>query len=123
MGCEYVFMFVGEGVSVVVNDFGGVCDGMGVGLVMVDEVVVEICDKGGWVVVNYDSVVIEDGVVNIIKIVFDEFGVVYGVVSNVGILCDGIFYKMLFENWDVVFKVYFYGGYYVLCVVWLYFCE
>lgn len=52
IGCEYVFMFVEYGVKVVVNDFGGVRDGIGGDLGLVDEVVEEICKVGGDVVVN-----------------------------------------------------------------------
>jgi hypothetical protein len=40
------------------------------------------------------------------------------VVSNAGILRDGTFHKMSFENWDAVLKVHLYGGYNVIRAAW-----
>jgi len=48
---------------------------------------------------------------------------VHGVVSNAGILRDGTFHKMSFENWDAVLKVHLYGGYNVLRAAWPHFRE
>ncbi len=78
---------------------------------MADEVVNEIKEAGGRAVANYDSVAEPEGAENIIKTAIDEFGEVDGVVSNAGILRDGTFHKMTFENWDAVLKVHLYGGY------------
>ena len=44
-------------------------------------------------------------------------------VSNAGILRDGTFHKMTFENWDAVLKVHLYGGYNVLRAAWPHFRE
>lgn len=79
--------------------------------------------QGGRAVANYDSVATEDGAANIIKTALDEFGAVHGVVSNAGILRDGTFHKMSFENWDAVLKVHLYGGYHVLRAAWPHFRE
>lgn len=123
LGREYALTLAGEGASVVVNDLGGARDGTGAGSAMADEVVAEIRDKGGRAVANYDSVATEDGAANIIKTALDEFGAVHGVVSNAGILRDGTFHKMSFENWDAVLKVHLYGGYHVLRAAWPHFRE
>ena len=53
----------------------------------------------------------------------DEFGKIDGVVSNAGILRDGTFQKMPFENWDSVLKVHLYGGYNVIRAAWPHFRE
>ena len=90
---------------------------------MADEVVKEIKDAGGRAVANYDSVAESEGAENIIKTAIDEFGKVHGVVSNAGILRDGTFHKMTFENWDAVLKVHLYGGYNVLRAAWPHFRE
>ena len=44
-------------------------------------------------------------------------------VSNAGILRDGTFHKMPFENWDAVLKVHLYGGYNVIRAAWPHFRE
>lgn len=123
LGREYALSLAREGASIVVNDLGGARDGTGAGSVMADQVVAEIRNGGGRAVANYDSVATEDGAANIIKTAVDEFGSVHGVVSNAGILRDGTFHKMSFENWDVVLKVHLYGGYHVIRAAWPHFRE
>ena len=83
----------------------------------------EIKEAGGRAVANYDSVAEPEGAENIIKTALDEFGKIDGVVSNAGILRDGTFHKMTFENWDAVLKVHLYGGYNVIRAAWPHFRE
>jgi NAD(P)-dependent dehydrogenase (short-subunit alcohol dehydrogenase family) len=123
LGREYALTLAREGASVVVNDLGGARDGTGAGHSMADKVVGEIKDAGGRAVANYDSVAEAEGAENIIKTALDEFGKVDGVVSNAGILRDGTFHKMTFENWDAVLKVHLYGGYNVVRAAWPHFRE
>jgi NAD(P)-dependent dehydrogenase (short-subunit alcohol dehydrogenase family) len=123
LGREYALTLAREGASVVVNDLGGARDGTGAGHSMADQVVGEIKDAGGRAVANYDSVAEAEGAENIIKTALDEFGKVDGVVSNAGILRDGTFHKMSFENWDAVLKVHLYGGYNVVRAAWPHFRE
>ena len=123
LGREYALTLAKEGASVVVNDLGGARDGTGAGHGMADDVVTEIKDAGGRAVANYDSVAEPEGAENIIKTAIDEFGKVDGVVSNAGILRDGTFHKMTFENWDAVLKVHLYGGYNVIRAAWPHFRE
>ena len=123
LGRDYALALAREGASVVINDLGGARDGTGAGSAMADHVVAEIRDVGGRAVANYDSVATEDGAANIIKTALDEFGAVHGVVSNAGILRDGTFHKMTFENWDAVLKVHLYGGYNILRAAWPHFRE
>ena len=123
LGREYALTLAREGASVVVNDLGGARDGTGAGHNMADAVVKEINDAGGRAAANYDSVAEPEGAQNIIKTALDEFGKVDGVVSNAGILRDGTFHKMTFENWDAVLKVHLYGGYNVIRAAWPHFRE
>lgn len=123
LGREYALTLAREGASVVVNDLGGARDGTGAGSAMADQVVAEIKDAGGRAVANYDSVAEPEGAANIIKTALDEFGAIHGVVSNAGILRDGTFHKMPFENWDAVLKVHLYGGYNVIRAAWPHFRE
>jgi NAD(P)-dependent dehydrogenase (short-subunit alcohol dehydrogenase family) len=123
LGREYALTLAREGASVVVNDLGGARDGTGAGHNMADHVVAEIKEAGGRAVANYDSVAEPEGGANIIKTALDEFGAVHGVVSNAGILRDGTFHKMTFENWDAVLKVHLYGAYNVIRAAWPHFRE
>jgi NAD(P)-dependent dehydrogenase (short-subunit alcohol dehydrogenase family) len=123
LGREYALTLAKEGASVVVNDLGGARDGTGSGSAMADQVVSEIKDGGGRAVANYDSVAEAEGAGNIVKTALDEFGAIHGVVSNAGILRDGTFHKMPFENWDAVLKVHLYGGYNVIRAAWPHFRE
>ena len=107
----------------VVNDLGGARDGTGAGSAMADHVVAEIKEAGGRAVANYDSVAEPEGAENIVKTALDEFGKIDGVVSNAGILRDGTFHKMTYENWDAVLKVHLYGGYNVIRAAWPHFRE
>jgi NAD(P)-dependent dehydrogenase (short-subunit alcohol dehydrogenase family) len=123
LGREYALTLAKEGASVIVNDLGGSRDGTGAGHNMADKVVEEIKAAGGRAAANYDSVAEPEGAENIIKTAIDEFGKVDGVVSNAGILRDGTFHKMSFENWDAVLKVHLYGGYNVIRAAWPHFRE
>lgn len=123
LGREYALTLAAEGASVIVNDLGGSRDGTGAGHNMADTVVEEIKSAGGRAAANYDSVAEPEGAENIIKTALDEFGAIHGVVSNAGILRDGTFHKMTFENWDSVLKVHLYGGYNVIRAAWPHFRE
>ncbi|BBZ01391.1 serine/threonine protein kinase [Mycolicibacterium chitae] len=123
LGREYALTLAKEGAAVVVNDLGGARDGSGSGSAMADQVVAEIKSAGGRAVANYDSVAEPEGAENIIKTALDEFGKVDGVVSNAGILRDGTFHKMSYDNWDSVLKVHLYGGYNVIRAAWPHFRE
>jgi NAD(P)-dependent dehydrogenase (short-subunit alcohol dehydrogenase family) len=123
LGREYARTLAREGASVVVNDLGGARDGTGAGSAMADQVVAEIREAGGRAVANYDSVADADGAAGIVKTALDEFGAIHGVISNAGILRDGTFHKMPFENWDAVLKVHLYGGYNVIRAAWPHFRE
>jgi NAD(P)-dependent dehydrogenase (short-subunit alcohol dehydrogenase family) len=123
LGREYALTLAREGAAVVVNDLGGSRDGTGSGSAMADQVVDEIKAAGGRAAANYDSVADPAGAENIIKTAIDAFGKIDGVVSNAGILRDGTFHKMTYENWDSVLKVHLYGGYNVIRAAWPHFRE
>jgi NAD(P)-dependent dehydrogenase (short-subunit alcohol dehydrogenase family) len=123
LGREYALTLAREGACVVVNDLGGARDGTGAGHNMADQVVDEIKAAGGRAVANYDSVAEPEGGENIVKTAIEAFGKIDGVVSNAGILRDGTFHKMTYQNWDAVLKVHLYGGYNVIRAAWPHFRE
>ena len=90
LGREYALTLAGEGASVVVNDLGGSRDGSGAGHSMADQVVAEIRlpAAGPWRTTTvWPTPTVR---ANIVKTALDEFGAIHGVVSNAGILRDGI---------------------------------
>lgn len=123
LGREYALTLAREGAAVVVNDLGGARDGSGSGSAMADAVVDEIKAAGGRAAANYDSVATEEGAAGIVQTALDEFGAIHGVVSNAGILRDGTFHKMTYDNWNAVQQVHLYGGYLITRAAWPHFRE
>jgi NAD(P)-dependent dehydrogenase (short-subunit alcohol dehydrogenase family)/putative sterol carrier protein/acyl dehydratase len=102
-----------HGASVVVNDLGGTCDGIGGDNAMADKVVKEIEAGGGKAVPNYDSVANYEGAQGIVKTALDAFGRADILVSNAGILRDKSLLKMEEAMWDAVIAVHLKGSYLV----------
>lgn len=123
IGKEYVLMLVEYGVKVVVNDFGGVCDGIGGDLFLVQFVVDEIKVVGGEVVVNFGDVFFFSDVKEMVQQVVDMFGCFDVLINNVGILCDCMFVNMIEVEWDVVIVVYFKGMFGFVYYVVVYWCD
>lgn len=97
------------GASVVVNDLGAALDGkreIGAGA---QETVAAIEAAGGIAVANGDDVSDPAGAKAMVKQATDAFGRLDAVVNNAGILRDGFFHKMTYENFDAVVKVHLYG--------------
>ena len=123
IGRAEAMLLAAEGAKVVINDLGTDMLGKGTDQSIAGQVAAEIRAAGGEAVANTDSVTTMEGGERIIKTAIDEFGKVDGVVSNAGILRDGTFHKMSFENWDSVLKVHLYGGYNVIRAAWPHFRE
>src|SRR4030042_499455 len=82
------------------------------GLMVADEVVQEIRDRGGIAAANYDSVSDKDGAQNLIKTAVDKFGRLDVLVNNAGIIKDRMIWNMADEEWDEVIKTHLYGDFY-----------
>ena len=123
LGREYALTLAKEGASVVVNDVGAAVDGSGSDVGPAQAVVDEITQAGGKAVGSSLSVTEPQNAEAIVKTALDSFGRVDIVVNNAGILRDGTFHKMSFENWDSVLKVHLYGGYNVVRAAWPHFRE
>ena len=82
------------------------------GLMVADEVVQEIKDKGGIAAANYDSVSDKASAERLIKTAIDNFGKVDVLVNNAGIIKDRMIWNMADEEWDDVIKTHLYGHFY-----------
>ena len=97
------------GASVIVNDLGASLDGQRTSSDAAEAVVSKIEKAGGTAYANGDDVSVEDGARAMVKQAVDATGRLDAVVNNAGILRDGFFHKMTFENFDAVVKVHLYG--------------
>ena len=97
------------GAAVVVNDIGASLDGQRESSAAAQSTVAEIEKAGGRAVANGDDVTDQTGAQAMVKAAVDTFGRLDAVVNNAGILRDGFFHKMTYENFDAVVKVHLYG--------------
>ncbi|WP_281827400.1 SDR family NAD(P)-dependent oxidoreductase [Jannaschia rubra] len=99
------------GARVVVNDLGASLGGQRESSDAAAAVVSEIERMGGTAVANGDSVADPDGARAMVRQATDAFGRLDAVVNNAGILRDGFFHKMTYEDFDAVVKVHLYGSF------------
>lgn len=97
------------GASVVVNDLGASLDGAREAGAGAQDTVAQITKAGGIAVANGDDVSDPAGAQSMVRQATETFGRLDAVVNNAGILRDGFFHKMSFENFDAVIKVHLYG--------------
>ena len=95
----------------VVNDLGASLKGTGQTELAAQKVVDEITAAGGSAVANADSVADPDAAREMVDLAVREFGRIDAVVNNAGILRDGFFHKMTYEDFDAVVKVHLYGAF------------
>ncbi len=99
------------GASVVVNDLGASLKGDRENAGAADKVVAEIEAAGGRAIANGGSVSDPDAARQMVRDAVDAFGRLDAVVNNAGILRDGFFHKMTYEDFDAVVKVHLYGSF------------
>ncbi|WP_163849179.1 SDR family NAD(P)-dependent oxidoreductase [Pseudooceanicola aestuarii] len=99
------------GASVVVNDLGASLKGDRENAGAADKVVAEIESEGGRAIANGGSVSDPEAARQMVRDAVEAFGRLDAVVNNAGILRDGFFHKMSFEDFDAVVKVHLYGSF------------
>ncbi|MBY6156091.1 SDR family NAD(P)-dependent oxidoreductase [Pseudooceanicola nitratireducens] len=99
------------GAAVVVNDLGASLKGDRENAGAADKVVAEIEAEGGRAIANGGSVSDPDAARQMVKDAVEAFGRLDAVVNNAGILRDGFFHKMTYEDFDAVVKVHLYGAF------------
>ncbi|SEK08992.1 Putative short-chain type dehydrogenase/reductase [Marinovum algicola] len=97
------------GAAVVINDIGASLDGRRESSAAAQDVVAEIEKIGGRAVANGDDVSDPDGASTMVRQATDTYGRLDAVVNNAGILRDGFFHKMSYQDFDAVVKVHLYG--------------
>ncbi len=97
------------GAAVVVNDLGASLKGDRENAGAADKVVKEIEAEGGRAVADGGSVSDPEAAQRMVATAVEAFGRLDAVVNNAGILRDGYFHKMTYEDFDAVVKVHLYG--------------
>lgn len=82
--------------------------------VFIDEIGIKIYK---WLVVDYDVCIV--GIVQ----VEEELGLIVVLVNNVGIICDVMFYKMIFVQWKEVIDINLMGVFNMIYLVWFGMCD
>ena len=109
IGREIAIALASEGACVVVVDPGVARDGGGTDLAPANQVVMEIKEKGGTAIANYNSVTDFEAAEKIIKDCLDNFGRVDIAVNCAGILRERMIWNMTEEDWDAVIAVHLKG--------------
>jgi NAD(P)-dependent dehydrogenase (short-subunit alcohol dehydrogenase family) len=111
IGREVALMAAAEGAAVVVNDLGATLKGVGQTITAAQAVVNEIKAAGGNAIADGGSVTDPDAARAMVEAAVKEFGRIDAVVNNAGILRDGFFHKMTYDDFDAVVKVHLYGAF------------
>ncbi len=111
IGRDIALMAAAEGAAVVVNDLGASLKGIGQSVTAAQTVVDEIKAAGGHAIPDGGSVTEPDHARAMVEAAVKEFGRIDAVVNNAGILRDGYFHKMSYEDFDAVVKVNLYGAF------------
>ena len=102
------------GANVVVNDVGGDKTGEGSAQRPADAVVQSIEEAGGTAVADYSDVGTVEGAESAVEAAIDEYGGLYGVYNNAGILRENSLVGMTETEWDEVIRVHLKGMWAVL---------
>ncbi|MBI1251888.1 MAG: SDR family NAD(P)-dependent oxidoreductase [Alphaproteobacteria bacterium] len=112
IGRECALLAAREGANVLVNDLGGSVAGGDEGSAGPAETVAkEIRAAGGKAAFNSDSVTDYDAVAAMVEQAKKDFGGLHAVINPAGILRDGMFHKMSFEDWKAVIDVHLHGAF------------
>ena len=118
LGRSHSLEFAKRGAKVVVNDLGGSVDGSGGSSDAANNVVKEITEAGGVAIPNGSSVTDDDGVKNMVDQTMEEFGRIYILINNAGILRDRSFTKMTMEDFTLVTDIHLMGSVKPTKMVW-----
>ncbi len=123
IGREIALLCAREGAAVVVNDPGVAQEGDGGDAGPADTTVADIVAAGGRAHANLASVSDPKGAASIVDDAVAKFGRIDAVVNNAGILRDGIWHKMSYEDWTAVIDVHLNGAFNVSKAATPYFRE
>jgi NAD(P)-dependent dehydrogenase (short-subunit alcohol dehydrogenase family) len=112
IGRECALMAAAKGAAVVVNDLGGSVAGGDEGSAgPAEAVAAEIRSHGGKAISNSDSVTDYAAVEAMREQALKAFGGLHAVINPAGILRDGMFHKMSWQDWKAVIDVHLHGAF------------
>ncbi len=113
IGKECALACAKAGAKIVVNDLGGSVSGKddAGSAGPAETVAAEIRAGGGKAISNSDSVTDYAAVEGMREQALKEFGGLHAVINPAGILRDGMFHKMSWEDWKAVIDVHLHGSF------------
>lgn len=111
IGRDIALMSAAQGAAVVVNDIGASLSGAPGSQDAAQAVVAEIEAMGGRAFASRANVADPEATANMVAQAVAAFGRLDGVVNNAGILRDGYFHKMTFEDFEAVIRVHLFGSF------------
>jgi NAD(P)-dependent dehydrogenase (short-subunit alcohol dehydrogenase family) len=109
LGRAHALRLAAEGAAVIVNDLGGDVHGEGQDLTPAQQVVQEICARGGRAATSGHDVADWEQSEELIRTAVDTFGDLHILVNNAGILRDRTLANMSEAEWDAVIRVHLKG--------------
>lgn len=118
LGRAHALALAAHGAKVVVNDMGSARDGKGISISAAEQVVGEICAKGGEAFANGADVTSPDEVAAMVGDAMGRWGRVDILINNAGILRDRTFAKMDMADFRKVVDVHLMGAVHCTKAVW-----
>ena len=109
LGREHALAWSALGAKVVVNDYGGSRDGVGLSSAPAEAVVEEIRTAGGEAVAHFGNVTDPDAAAAMVALAVERFGALHALINNAGILRDKSLLNMTIDEWDQVVDVHLKG--------------
>lgn len=118
MGREHALLLAARGAKVVVNDLGVDMAGEGRSSAPAEQVVAEICMRGGEAIADFGDVSTEDGARAMVAVAVDTFGTIDIVVHNAGNCTFIPFAEMTYRQYRELVAVHQDGGFLVAKAAW-----
>jgi NAD(P)-dependent dehydrogenase (short-subunit alcohol dehydrogenase family) len=111
LGREHALACSALGARVVVNDYGGSRNGVGLSSAPAVAVVAEIVARGGEAVAHFGNVTDPDAAAEMVALTVEHFGALHALINNAGILRDKSLLNMTIDEWDQVIDVHLKGAF------------
>ena len=113
IGREIALMMADAGAKIIVNDIGATLSGQGTSTTPAQQTKLIIEQRGGQAEISTESVAEWGSARKTIQAALDYYGSIDIVVTNAGVLRDGIFHRMTADDWTTVVNVHLNGSFFM----------